>query len=67
MARLAWFSPMPPVATGVATCSADLLRVLRPIRGALAATFCSLKQHPNEAELECIEYHTGQLAHALER
>lgn len=25
MARLAWFSPMPPVATGVATCSADLL------------------------------------------
>jgi len=28
MARLAWFSPMPPVATGVAACSADLVRAL---------------------------------------
>jgi len=27
--RLAWFSPMPPVATGIARCSADLLAVLR--------------------------------------
>jgi glycosyltransferase involved in cell wall biosynthesis len=26
--RLAWFSPMPPVATGIARCSADLLAVL---------------------------------------
>jgi glycosyltransferase involved in cell wall biosynthesis len=28
MARLAWFSPMPPVATGVAACSADLVAAL---------------------------------------
>jgi glycosyltransferase involved in cell wall biosynthesis len=28
MPRLAWFSPMPPVPTGVATCSADLIRSL---------------------------------------
>jgi glycosyltransferase involved in cell wall biosynthesis len=28
MPRLAWFSPMPPVATGVAACSADLVRAL---------------------------------------
>jgi glycosyltransferase involved in cell wall biosynthesis len=28
MARLAWFSPMPPVATGVATCSAELVAAL---------------------------------------
>jgi glycosyltransferase involved in cell wall biosynthesis len=28
MPRLAWFSPMPPVATGVATCSADLVSAL---------------------------------------
>jgi glycosyltransferase involved in cell wall biosynthesis len=28
MPRLAWFSPMPPVATGVATCSADLVAAL---------------------------------------
>jgi glycosyltransferase involved in cell wall biosynthesis len=27
--RLAWFSPMPPTRTGVATCSADLVRALR--------------------------------------
>jgi glycosyltransferase involved in cell wall biosynthesis len=27
--RLAWFSPIPPVKTGVAACSADLARVLR--------------------------------------
>ena len=27
-ARLAWFSPMPPVATGVAACSADLVAAL---------------------------------------
>jgi glycosyltransferase involved in cell wall biosynthesis len=26
--RLAWFSPMPPVATGIARCSADLVRAL---------------------------------------
>ncbi len=29
MPRLAWFSPMPPVATGVAACSADLVSALR--------------------------------------
>lgn len=29
MPRLAWFSPMPPVATGVAACSDDLIRALR--------------------------------------
>jgi glycosyltransferase involved in cell wall biosynthesis len=29
MPRLAWFSPMPPVATGVAACSADLIDRLR--------------------------------------
>jgi len=29
MSRLAWFSPMPPVATGVAACSADLVAALR--------------------------------------
>ncbi len=29
MPRLAWFSPMPPVATGVAACSADLVAALR--------------------------------------
>jgi len=29
MPRLAWFSPMPPVATGVAACSADLVTALR--------------------------------------
>ena len=28
MARLAWFSPMPPVATGVAACSAELIAAL---------------------------------------
>ena len=28
MSRLAWFSPMPPVATGVAACSADLVAAL---------------------------------------
>ncbi len=28
MARLAWFSPMPPVPTGVAACSADLVAAL---------------------------------------
>ena len=28
MPRLAWFSPMPPVATGVAACSADLVSAL---------------------------------------
>jgi glycosyltransferase involved in cell wall biosynthesis len=28
MPRLAWFSPMPPVATGVAACSADLVPAL---------------------------------------
>ena len=28
MPRLAWFSPMPPVATGVAACSADLVGAL---------------------------------------
>jgi glycosyltransferase involved in cell wall biosynthesis len=28
MARFAWFSPMPPVATGVAACSADLVATL---------------------------------------
>ncbi len=28
MPRLAWFSPMPPVATGVAACSADLVAAL---------------------------------------
>jgi len=26
--RLAWFSPMPPARSGVATCSADLVRGL---------------------------------------
>ena len=30
MARLAWFSPMPPVPTGVAACSADLVAALSP-------------------------------------
>jgi glycosyltransferase involved in cell wall biosynthesis len=29
MARLAWFSPMPPARSGVAVCSADLVPVLR--------------------------------------
>jgi glycosyltransferase involved in cell wall biosynthesis len=29
MARLAWFSPMPPARTGVAACSADLVSPLR--------------------------------------
>lgn len=29
MPRLAWFSPMPPVPTGVAACSADLVAALR--------------------------------------
>jgi glycosyltransferase involved in cell wall biosynthesis len=29
MPRLAWFSPMPPVPTGVASCSADLVEALR--------------------------------------
>ena len=29
MPRLAWFSPMPPVATGVAACSAELVTALR--------------------------------------
>ena len=29
MPRLAWFSPMPPVPTGVAACSADLIAALR--------------------------------------
>jgi hypothetical protein len=52
--------PYPPSDTS----EPELLRVLRPIRAAFAATFCSLKQNPNEAELECIEYHTGQLASA---
>jgi glycosyltransferase involved in cell wall biosynthesis len=28
VARLAWFSPMPPVATGIARCSADLVEAL---------------------------------------
>jgi glycosyltransferase involved in cell wall biosynthesis len=28
VARLAWFSPLPPVATGIARCSADLLAIL---------------------------------------
>jgi glycosyltransferase involved in cell wall biosynthesis len=28
--RLAWFSPMPPVATGIARCSADLVAALGP-------------------------------------
>src|SRR4051794_37665859 len=29
MARLAWFSPMPPARTGVAACSAELVPALR--------------------------------------
>lgn len=31
--RLAWFSPMPPVRTGVARCSADLVAALAPSGG----------------------------------
>ena len=29
MPRLAWFSPMPPARTGVAACSADVIRGLQ--------------------------------------
>ncbi len=41
MARLAWFSPMPPVATGVATCSADLVPHARPHPSRLTSSWTS--------------------------